>query len=33
MKKICLTLCMLLTLVLWTGCQRQETAEENHSKA
>lgn len=28
MKKICLTLCMLLTLVLWTGCQRQETVEE-----
>ena len=28
MKKICLTLCMLLTLVLWTGCQRQEAAEE-----
>lgn len=28
MKKICLTLCMLLTLVLWTGCKRQEAAEE-----
>ena len=28
MKKIWIAMLMLLTLVLWTGCQRQETAEE-----
>ncbi len=28
MKKIWIAMLMLLALVLWTGCQRQETAEE-----